>query len=525
MEPALHSGDLAVLHRHATYEHGDVIGFAVQGGQVIHRIVGGSADEGYITQGDNKESPDPWRPKPENISGAMWLRIPRAGRVLAFLGKPLNAGLFALLVGIAVTEEGTRRRARGRRWLARRAGDGAGGSDERVRGHAEVTELDAGTEGESRGAPSRHSVAAGYSATLTSRERGPRRSHVALRTARVLLVCAGLLTLGLASLCVYSYRQPLTRTDNVVLLRYENTGTFTYSIRTASSSLYPSGLIGPVGPDSPPDTRAAGNTVLTRLAQILDLRFSYQLRSTGDTEASGEIGAVMEIASGEAWTKTFELMPPQPFGGTTADAHLSVSFPDIISFIQTVEAETGVRVGSHQIRIVPTVRVEGIAGERRFETVFSPPFTMQLTDTKITLDPGLERSEAQTEAEQVVREAEVRAVGFSAPVGDLRRLSQLGAGVTGALSALLAAIVYGGLGLSEADRARARYRSLLVEASSADFGGARHIRMASIADLARLAERDGQVMCELVEAGRDLFFVHYGQVVYTYEVPRVSQRS
>jgi signal peptidase len=98
MEPTLHSSDLAVLQKRSDYGPGDIIAFRVpedefgDGGMIIHRIVGGNAEEGYIVQGDNKERPDFWRPTDDDILGGMWFSIPGGGRVLAFLRQPLILG-------------------------------------------------------------------------------------------------------------------------------------------------------------------------------------------------------------------------------------------------------------------------------------------------------------------------------------------------------------------------------------------------------------------------------------------------
>lgn len=496
MEPTLYTGDLAVLHRQQAYRPGDVIGFRVKGGQVIHRIVGGSAEEGYLTQGDNKPEVDPWRPKPEDISGAMWFSIPRAGRVLAFLQQPRNAGLFTALVAVAITEGAAQRRPHRRWWLMGTGQDAAPGRS---------TGADGTTDG--------GWMAFEGSSVVAARRKRAIRSSAGLTAARRSLPVLAVLALAFAGIWAYSLRQPLTKTDNVVLLRYEHTGAFTYTVHTTPSSLYPSGIVRPMG---------AGEALVvpTRLVQSVDLEFAYELQAGSDLQAAGDIGAELEIASGEVWSKTSELVAPQPFTGTTASTRVSVRIPDIISLIESIESETGTSGGTYQVRIIPKVRIQGAAGERQFESEFAPPFAMQLTGTNLTLDAELERSELQTQTEAVTLENELDALGYSWPVTELRRITLLGAGVTGALAALLAAVVYGGVGLSEAGRARVRYHSMLVEVSAAEFAGAHRIQMASIADLARVAERDGQVICELADQDRDLYFVHYGPVVYTYEVPQ-----
>lgn len=100
MEPNLQMHDLAIMRKRDSYGVGDVIAFRVDGGEVIHRIVGGHASEGFVVQGDNNESPDLWRPRPADIEGAMWLHVPAAGHGLEFLLLPAN---LAIVVGSLAT--------------------------------------------------------------------------------------------------------------------------------------------------------------------------------------------------------------------------------------------------------------------------------------------------------------------------------------------------------------------------------------------------------------------------------------
>ena len=112
MEPAMHHGDLALMRKQGSYGKGDIVAFRAEGGIVIHRILGGTAEEGFLVQGDNKEAPDPWRPRPENILGEMWFRVPRAGLFLALLRQPLHlAALAGVLGALSVLTAGTARSA------------------------------------------------------------------------------------------------------------------------------------------------------------------------------------------------------------------------------------------------------------------------------------------------------------------------------------------------------------------------------------------------------------------------------
>jgi len=101
MLPRYHTGDLVLVEKQAHYHVGEVIAYHVPkgdpmaGDQVIHRIVGGDAEHGFVVKGDNRTAPDVWRPKPSDIVGAKLLRIPQAVDVLQFLRSPLLLALMA----------------------------------------------------------------------------------------------------------------------------------------------------------------------------------------------------------------------------------------------------------------------------------------------------------------------------------------------------------------------------------------------------------------------------------------------
>lgn len=103
MLPTLHPDDLVVLSKHDSYRVGDIIAYTVtddpqvDGLRVIHRVIGGSEVDGYQTQGDNRDTPDPWRPKARDIMGRRSFVIPKAGLVLRWLKTPLALALLAIL--------------------------------------------------------------------------------------------------------------------------------------------------------------------------------------------------------------------------------------------------------------------------------------------------------------------------------------------------------------------------------------------------------------------------------------------
>lgn len=106
MEPTLDSGDLVILRERGTYEAGDIVAYRIRegepgaGNRIIHRIVGGSGIEGYVTRGDNRDSDDQWRPTDDEVLGELWMRLPGVGERLPLLRAPVIVATLAALLAV-----------------------------------------------------------------------------------------------------------------------------------------------------------------------------------------------------------------------------------------------------------------------------------------------------------------------------------------------------------------------------------------------------------------------------------------
>lgn len=121
MEPGLHTGDLAVVYRQASYDVGDVVAYRSgrepgseqpgAGPFIIHRITGGNGNDGFVLRGDNTSADDPWRPTREDVSGEMLFSVPGLAGVVEWLSRPVHAGgLFAgVFVALVLGAEPRRR--------------------------------------------------------------------------------------------------------------------------------------------------------------------------------------------------------------------------------------------------------------------------------------------------------------------------------------------------------------------------------------------------------------------------------
>ena len=102
MLPAYQNGDLVVVESASHYAIGEVVAYRVPQGQigagkvVIHRIVGGNPDDGFVMQGDHNTAPDPWSPRQRDLVGLATFRLSNAGGVISLVRQPvIFAGLAA----------------------------------------------------------------------------------------------------------------------------------------------------------------------------------------------------------------------------------------------------------------------------------------------------------------------------------------------------------------------------------------------------------------------------------------------
>jgi signal peptidase len=112
MLPLYATGDLVVTQAASAYAVGDVVAYRVPAGEVgaghtvLHRLIAGDVQEGFVARGDHNPAPDPWRVRADDISGKAWVAFPGIGRWIAFIHQPavLAALAAAIAVGIIVAQ-------------------------------------------------------------------------------------------------------------------------------------------------------------------------------------------------------------------------------------------------------------------------------------------------------------------------------------------------------------------------------------------------------------------------------------
>jgi Family of unknown function (DUF5305) len=340
-----------------------------------------------------------------------------------------------------------------------------------------------------------------------------------------LLVALGILggvATALVVLAAYAFVLPKVQTETQTLASYEHTGNFRYTVTAQPSALNPSGTIGPVLPGSDAGDATTREPIFTRLAQVLDFSYVYQLQ--GASDVTGTMTADLVIRAGDNWSDTMNLVPITPFKGATGALQGSVDFNQIAGLLTQLEEQTGVRAESVDLVITPVVKVQARANGQQINETYSSPLTLAYTSTLITPDATLSFSEPKTITNTTRFDKELGLFGSTISVTSVRPIATLLALITLVPTVLLAAVYFLGFGRSEAGMARARYRSIVVPVSEVASLVNHRIAVASIQDLAQMAKREGRSLfvCDF-ENGSQAYLVHDGMVIYHYTIGNVPE--
>lgn len=465
MLPTLEKGDLVLLRQASYYQTGDVVTYRYPGvGPVIHRIVAQEIDGRYVIKGDHNSWVDAYHPTAQDLMGVHWFTLPGAGRLLGQLRTPWAlagfAGLGVLVMGLTLKPSQPGRRTHQRRaWL---------------RQHL-----------------------SGLGAAIAGRQD---------------VYFVGLYVLGLLGLAlgVFAFTRPLTRQapDN---LSYQQVGYYHYS----------ADLPGGVYDENRLQT---GDVIYPQINCKVDLSFDYVFLSQSNIEIQGVYQLVATLSDASGWHRNLPLQERKDFSSANFHAAQQLDLCAVQQIIDQKRSVTGVAHSQYFLTLQPNVTVNASLDGRPLQDNFSPQLILVLepqqvfplkesssgqdpfSPTKAGLLAGV-RTEANT----------LTLLGLVLPVDGARWLALL-----------LVLVAAGGLAIpayltARPGRVAARVHSrfllgpLLVEARGGVVRpGDQVIDIASLEDLARVAERMATIILFYNAEGWLNYLVRDGQTVYRY---------
>lgn len=469
MEPGMHRGDLAIVREAPAYREGDVVTYRHPDiGNVIHRIIGRDGER-YLFQGDHNDFIDAYHPARADLVGKLWFRVPGVGTWLSRFRSPVYAAglLFVAFVGLgggAVAAQQHRRRRDGRR------------APQATPGRTPMQPLS--------------------------------------KNWQDVLSVIGALGLGFAVLAFVAFKNPQTRTvpDE---LGYEQSGSFEYSAAAADGSVYDSGAA------------TTGEPVYRRLSDAVALTFTYELASTSGIPATarGEYRFLAEVSDGSGWKRTLDLgsgsfeRVPFTVAGT-------LNLAEAQAHITTLEAQTGVKNQSYTVTIAPQVQATGSIAGKPVREQFAPElkFTMDAFALKLAPMTGEAGNPLAPSKDGLVQgqRAEANTIGlplFDLRVESARWISVGGLGVVLCVAGLYLVLLVRVSGPIQGrpEMVAAKLGGSLVRVSGVPVARARTIDVATVDDLAKIAQKEGCVILQEARPGYHAYFIHLGDITYRHQ--------
>ncbi len=443
MEPGFHRGDLLLVRTESGYGVGDAVAYQNKelGKFVFHRIVGTESDR-FILKGDNNSWLDSYYPNQDEVVGKLWIHIPKLGRAIEWVRLPIHFAMTAALLGGVLMSGMIAKPTRG-------------GND---------------------------------------KTKSPRSFF---GRDEIFLALAGFLALIFLGLSIFSFTRPLTRSTGSV--PYQQEGRFIYSA-TGTPGVYDTELVRP------------GEPVFPKLTCFLNIGFTYNLIADQLQGASGTYllyARALDEQSG--WQRTIPLTPQTTFSGNAFFSAATLDLCQVESLANLVEQETGLHPNTYTLEIISHLELTGTVAGSQINDTFDPTLVFKFDKTHFYLDLENSQTDPLHSVKQgsaggsVSQENTFSILGLQPTVWSVRMLSLLGLAFSLAGLAFAGVTIYDTARQSEVALIKLKYGSMLVDVYKQNLvPTSTIIDLASIDDLAKLAERQGTMILHMT-----LNFLHY----------------
>ncbi|MGO9973806.1 MAG: signal peptidase I [Solirubrobacteraceae bacterium] len=469
MEPSFHTGDLAIVRPAGRYAVGDVVAYrsSLLHIIVLHRIVAIHGDR-YVFKGDHNDFLDPVQPTRAEIVGKLWIHIPHAGFVLAWLHTPLAVAILIAAAGLLVVSSEGERRRRGRR--RRNA------SEPRARG---------------------------------ARAMKPAKSSAAYVDVPGPLAAAVALMVVFAILAGLAFSRPTTRSTTHTS-RYTQSVTFSYRSLVRPGPVYPNGIV------------STGDPLFLQLVKNLRIGIRYQMTSAASHVIAGTRGVTVVLSEPTGWSSHFQVFKVAGFRGDAFTERFTIYLDNIQSLLDQVDRLSGVTGSEATIAVDVSVRIRGLVAGRPIAAVFRPSLSFALQPLQLQPNPaGGPPDEYTTVQRGLVTVASsapntINLLGVKVGVRGLRIASVVGF-VLAAIAVLLFVLrARRARPVTDEDRIQAQYGHLIVAVRAPGSVSSQVIEVTSIEALVKLAENSGQLVLHQHNGGGDSYLVNDGATAYRY---------
>ncbi len=493
MEPEFQTGDLVLVRPAASYQVGQAVTYFSADLQryVFHRII--AEESGRFTlRGDHNTWDDPYHPDSSEIIGAYWLRVPGAGKLIEKMRQPWAAVLLVLVAGGLIATMFIRTK-----------------KDEKQPGSTGKTIQQRWVDWitprlkPSKAVVVRHPAepAGNFDSQLPGWFTG---------LVEPALFILGFITLASLILGFFAYLNP-AQIEKTEYLPYQQVGVFSYGAQ-APAGLYDAQQI------------QSGAPVFTKINCAVDIQYTYLLSAQDLGPVKGTAQLTAELSDpGSGWKRSFLLSQPAEFSEPTFTTSGKLDFCRMQAVAAEMETQTGVSPNFYIVTVRPEARVEGTLSGLPFTPEFQPELRFQLDRLHAFVLRENEETDPLRPSQEGLFEFrypaanQLKAFGLAIDVPKARILSLIGLAISLGLLALLAWLVNRAARQNPAALYKMKYGAMLVDVQAGRSPASqRAIDVASMDDLARLAERSNAVILHEASGSQHIYSVEGQQLTYRY---------
>jgi signal peptidase I len=484
MEPGYHRGDLVLVRSQSRYQVGDIVTYRHPTiGAIIHRIVDQDGAR-FILQGDNNGWLDSYKPLPSEVIGEEWVHLPKVGKAITWVRGPGLVIFIIAVIGVGVVLPSSDQRR-----VGQRVSRTPRGGQQPVRSVREMRE---------RRQPERQP------------QPPVQRTPWLDQRAKDALGWIGLIAVACLVAGGFAFTRPTERAVTVDAT-YDQTGQFRYGA-AAPSGIYDAAEV------------ATGDPIFREVSDSVHVWFDYELTSDIPAIMSGtwDLNAVLSTDNG--WSRTVPLVTDQAFDGTGFSGEASIELDTLSQITNRVAEQTGVSHDRFKLTFVPLVAVDGTLAGQTFSDTFAPELAFSADPMELTLASSGEDDALAPSKTGIVKLPEIEPntiplLTWSIDVTLARLLA-----IAGLLLSVISVVAIVVMAMN-ANRSSggavvpSRYNAMLVDISDPDpamTGSGQVVAVRSFDDLARLAERDGQVILRHAANGFERFIVRCADITYQY---------
>jgi signal peptidase I len=476
MEPFYHRGDLVVLFQADHAEVGDIFAYRYpELGSVIHRVVAREGER-FVMKGDHNSWTDGYHPAFDDMIGKAVIKLPGVGNTVRWLRQPVRfAGVVALLAGVLV--------------------------------FGMVYDSSQKKNLKMRIPRFRFSM--------------PKLPGFIAKEREGILFALSVFMFASIALGVYAFTKPLTRQEDDSV-NYVNKVDYTY-LAASNPEVYTNGVI------------LSGDPVFTELNCRLRIVMDYAIHSEEGADVSGTYSARVVISEPTGWKKTIFLLPETAFKDNSFRKSTHLDVCDLQKTIDTTNELTGLNRPFYSVSVITDIQAKGTIGDRPYLEELSPTLNFSLDSAELFIVPGDDTRPDPLQWNQTgLIPGETRVAndlsifGLEIPVFTARVIALFCFAISMAGILVLTLPVYLETRRDELTAIHMKYAPLLLKIDPAQAkrraASAKLVELASMADLARLAQNTGQMIFEQTIGDEFHFLVYSEPYIYRY-VLRVSPKE